>query len=337
MKKNIIIYALIFVSVSLIISCSAQKAYPKRIINISSTILTVTASINEEEMDILMNEITNEINRTDFILNPYNEESEISIVNKKSKEGIKEIAISDELADIFAIGLKYSAQNPSFDISVRPLIELWGFGVKENQTVPKKEEIEKALKNIGYKNVSIKTNENGSKSLILLKPLTFDFGSYGKGYILTKLINIFKSKNIKNYLIDYGGDDYAYGVNPKGKPWIIAVRNPREGEIEGRYLTVIETTNAAIVTSGDYERYFMEDGKRYCHIIDAVTGYPSLSAVSTTIVTTNSADADAMSTMAFLMGTNFFTNESFIYKDSYMVIENEKNEYELFNITNNLN
>ena len=107
------------------------------------------------------------------------------------------------------------------------MIELWGFGVKENQTVPLKQDIDNALANIDYSAASIITNEDNKKILKLSKPLTFDFGSYGKGYIIEKLKNVFAEYGIKNYLIDYGGDTYANGVNSKGKPWVIAIRNPR--------------------------------------------------------------------------------------------------------------
>lgn len=334
MRIIIIVSTIVLVAAVAFLSCSKQGRYLKMTINTSSTILTLTAPLDKEEFGVLINDITNEINRLDLILNPYNEKSEISVLNKKSLYGIREIPISEELNDIFTVGLKYSSIDPSFDISVRPLIELWGFGVKDNQTSPTKEEIEKALQRVGYSNASIKTNKNGDKVLVLSSPLTFDFGSYGKGYIISKMIDIFKSQNIDDYLIDFGGDTYAKGLNPKGQPWVIAVRNPR-GEAGTRgYLAIIRVTNDTIVTSGDYERYFVENGKRYHHIIDAKTGYPSYNAISATIVAESPTDADVLSTMAFLMGTNFFTNENFVYKESYIVTEDLEKELELHTFTN---
>lgn len=315
MRKKIYIFALIIaLALIIILSLYKRKNYTRKSISISDTILNITANTSEKKMNFLIEAVTNEINRIDDIINPYNQKSEISAINKKSLEGIKEIEISEEMARIFETGLKYSALNPSFDISVRPLIELWGFGIKENQTVPKREEINKALKSADYSKLNIITNEN--KILLKLeKSLTFDFGSYGKGYIITKLIDIFKENNIESYLIDYGGDTYANGVNSKGNPWVIAIRNPMGND----YLALINATNYSIVTSGDYERYFTENGKNYHHIIDAKTGYPSYNSVSATIVHTNSEEADALSTMAFLMGTNFFTNKAFKYKEAYIL------------------
>ena len=331
------IYAFIpIIATAIIIIISIYKNltkenYIRKTIIISDTILNITAQTSEKKMNSLVDLITNEINRIDNIINPYNQKSEIAIINKKSLEGIKEIEISKELSRIFETGLKYSRLNPSFDISVRGLIELWGFGIKENQTVPSQSEINEALKNIDYSKLSIITNED-KIFLKLEKNLTFDFGAYGKGYIITKLIEIFKSENIENYLIDYGGDTYANGVNRKDESWVIAIRNPIENTEENseKYLALIKSTNYAIVTSGDYERYFTENGTNYHHIIDAKTGYPSYNSISATIVHTNSEEADALSTIAFLMGTNFFTNENFKYKEAYILTP----ENELFIFTN---
>ena len=336
-KKFYALIPIIAIALIIIISIykktkeSSEENYIRKTIIISDTILNITAKISEKKMNSLTDLITNEINRIDNIINPYNQESEIAIVNKKSLEGIKEIEISKELSRIFETGLKYSRLNPSFDISVRGLIELWGFGIKENQTVPTAKEINEALENIDYSKLNIITNED-KIFLKLEKKLTFDFGAYGKGYIITKLIEIFKNENIENYLIDYGGDTYANGVNRKGEAWVIAIRNPIENSEENseKYLALIKSTNYAIVTSGDYERYFTENGTNYHHIIDAKTGYPSYNSISATIVHTNSEEADALSTIAFLMGTNFFTNENFKYKEAYILTP----ENELFIFTN---
>ena len=336
-KKFYALIPIIAIALIIIISIykktkeSTEENYIRKTIIISDTILNITAEISEKKMNSLTDLITNEINRIDNIINPYNQKSEIAIVNKKSLEGIKEIEISKELSRIFETGLKYSRLNPSFDITVRGLIELWGFGIKENQTVPTAKEINEALENIDYSKLNIITNED-KIFLKLEKSLTFDFGAYGKGYIITKLIEIFKNENIENFLIDYGGDTYANGVNRKGEAWVIAIRNPIENleENSEKYLALIKSTNYAIVTSGDYERYFTENGTNYHHIIDAKTGYPSYNSISATIVHTNSEEADALSTIAFLMGTNFFTNENFKYKETYILTP----ENELFIFTN---
>ena len=330
MKKKIY-FAIPIISVALIMAVSfymSREKYIRTTIVISDTILNITAQTSQKGMEKLVGDITNEINRIDNILNPYNTSSEIGNINRASLNGKTEIEISDEMAHIINTGLRYSILTPSFDISIRPLIELWGFGVKENQTVPLQSDIDNALNNIDSSALSIITNEDNKKILKLSKPLTFDFGSYGKGYIIEKLKTVFETNGIVNYLIDYGGDTYANGLNSKGKPWVIAIRNPRN-DADG-YLGLLETTNCTIVTSGDYERYFTQDGTNYHHIIDAAIGYPTYNSISATIVHTNAEEADALSTTAFLMGTNFFTNEAFKYKEAYIVTP----QGELYIVTN---
>lgn len=301
---------------------------------ISSTILNITAQTSESIFNETVQEIIKEIERIDFILNPYNKKSEIALVNKESINGKTNIIISKELYELLRFGKKYSEYSGGeFDITVRLLIELWGFGIKENQTAPKKIEIENAIKNTGVKYIDFKENTDKTISLILKQPVQFDLGSYGKGYILSKMIDIFKNKKIENFLIDYGGDTYSLGVNPKGNPWTIAIRKPRE-TMEEQYLMIIKTTNAAIVTSGDYERFFTENGVNYHHIINAKTGMPSDNAISSTIVTDNPADADALSTLAFLLGKDFFTNKNLNYKEAYIVAEDKNKNIKIYSHTN---
>jgi thiamine biosynthesis lipoprotein len=280
--------------------------------------------------------MTNQIDRIDLIINPYNEKSEISFVNSNSMIGQTNIAISDELAYLLNIGFAYAKDSDYvFDIGIRRLIELWGFGFTNDQKVPSSIEIKNVLDNYsGSINASISTNNNGTKYLNLKKPIAFDLGSYGKGYILSRLVDIFHSNGIKDFLIDFGGDTYAYGLNSKGKPWVVAIRFPRS-ESDSDYLSILKTTNASIVTSGDYERFFMEDGKRYHHIIDGVTGYPSKNAISSTIVSSNPTDADALSTVLFLLGTNFFSYENLNYTESYLAIEDYESNMTIFSTTNN--
>ena len=320
MKLKIYMATIVVLLIIAIILYNKKEKYITKTVLISDTILNIKAQTTERNMEKLINAITNEINRIDFIINPYNKESEISILNKKSLEGETQIKVSKELASIISTGLKYSKLADGYDISIRPLIELWGFGVKTNQTVPSKEEIDNALLNINYTKAMLYTNDNDDIYINLSSPLAFDFGASGKGYIIDKIKNIFNKFDIKNYLIDYGGDTYANGVNQKGNPWVIAIRNPRNDE-DG-FLGLIQSTNTTIVTSGDYERFFIENNTNYHHIINSITGYPSTNAISATIVHTNAEDADSLSTIAFLLGTNFFNNTNFIYKEAYIVDEN---------------
>ncbi len=311
-----------------------RESYIDSEIFISDTFLTITASTTAKKYKMLTNDIIKEIERNDNILNPYNVKSEISKINKLSLEGNTNIAISKEIADLFSIGIEYSEHTEGrYDIALRELIELWGFGTRE-PSVPNDNDIKNVLKNTGSHDVSIITN-NDEYYLQVNRKVSFDLGSYGKGYILEKVKDILSIYDIENYLLNYGGDIILNGISKKNNPWVIAVKNPRDAYEQNQL--IIQSTNASIITSGDYERYFMKNDKRYHHILDATTGYPTYNSISVTIVADNPTEADILSTAAFILGTNFF-NENifknvFNYKQAYIITEtnNELFIYEQIN------
>ena len=132
--------------------------------------------------------------------------------------------------------------------------------------------------------------------------MKIDLGGIVKGYAADETKRILNKSGIKNAIIDFGGNIYACGNNPSGEPWKIGIQNPFE--LSRKYMGIINATDSTIVISGDYERYFEFEGKRYHHIIDSKTGYPSeneLSAVC--VIAKDSIDADALSTALFVLGT----------------------------------
>ena len=229
--KNITI---IFLSLSVIAvsvlfyNNKIKEKYLTHTIYSSTTILNITAETGQKNFEKTIIAVTNEINLIDHILNPYNEKSEIAILNEKSREGETEIPLSDTLSFLFEKGFMYAKLSDyHFDISVGSLMDIWGIDANNsNQTVPSKNDINHALNETsGSIYASIRTNNDKTHTLLLEKPLKFDLGSFGKGFILSRLVEIFKSNNIENFLIDFGGDTYAHGLNPKKKPWVIAIKN----------------------------------------------------------------------------------------------------------------
>ncbi len=180
----------------------------------------------------------------------------------------------------------------AFDITVFPLLDLWGF-FGETPAVPDREKIDELLKSVDYRHLAITAGT-------LVKGdahVKIDLGGIAKGYAIGEAVAVLKKAGITSALVDAGGDIYALGTN-KGKPWKIGIRNPRgEGTVG-----VLELTDCAVVTSGDYERYFEKDGKRYHHILDPKTGYSAEGITSVTVVTNNPVLADAWSTALFVMG-----------------------------------
>jgi len=224
-------------------------------------------------------------------------DKKFNVLNPKSplyKFNKKNIPVTDkEIISLVRIALKISRKSKgAFDITVHPLIDLWGF-YTDYPHLPKKEEIKKYLKNVGYKNVTIK----GGKLVKLNKGTEIDLGGIAKGYAVAQGIEVLKKSGIESALVDAGGDVYALG-QLNGKPWRVAIRNPRGEGVIG----VLEVSDMAIVTSGDYERFFEKDGVRYHHILDPETGYPSKGIISATVISSDPVLADAWSTALFIMG-----------------------------------
>ena len=184
--------------------------------------------------------------------------------------------------------------NGAFDITVYPLMELWGFTTK-NYRVPESSEIAEALKGVSYTNVSV----NGQQ-VALTGGSSIDLGGIAKGYTSSRVIQIMKDCGIEHAIVNLGGNVQVLGTKTDGSDWRVAIQNPAS---ENSYLGILSTADKAVITSGGYERYFEQDGQVYHHIIDTQTGYPSDSDLtSVTIVYSDGTTADALSTALFAMG-----------------------------------
>jgi thiamine biosynthesis lipoprotein len=139
--------------------------------------------------------------------------------------------------------------------------------------------------------------ENG-KIKFAKRGMGIDLGGIAKGYAVDAAIRVLKEKNVESAMVNAGGDIYVLG-RKHGKPWRIGIRHPRRG---GEILGIVEVEDKAIVTSGDYERYFFSEGKRYHHILNPKTGYPANECQSVTIVAKKATIADGLATGVFVLG-----------------------------------
>ncbi|SHI34137.1 FAD:protein FMN transferase [Parasporobacterium paucivorans] len=221
------------------------------------------------------------------------ETSEISILNRD-----KILASpSPDTLDIINTALQYSAlTDGKFDITVAGLSQLWAF-TSDNPAVPGNEAIKEALKGVGSKYISINDG-----SVRLTNPATsIDLGALAKGYIADKLKEYLLSQNVKSAVIDLGGNVLLVGSKPDGSAYRIGIQKPFAKRNES--LAIVQGSDISIVSSGNYERYFYENGKLYHHILDTTTGYPvenNLSSV--TILSSSSLDGDCLSTSCFALG-----------------------------------
>lgn len=200
-----------------------------------------------------------------------------------------------EIISLIKVAQDVSEQSKgAFDITIQPLVELWGF-YGDSPALPAKEKIEDCLNNLGYKYLMVTEDEIKN-----LKPgIRIDLGGIAKGYSLGEAAKVLRSFGIDSALIDAGGDVYTMG-KIKGKNWKIGIRNPRGEGVIG----IVQTSDLTVVTSGDYERYFFEDSARYCHIIDSRTGYPAQDLISATVISQDPTLADAWATALFVLGTD---------------------------------
>jgi len=193
----------------------------------------------------------------------------------------------------------YEGTGTAFDPAIGPIIRLWGIGT-EYEAVPSQAEINAAL------NFSMLSRIYWFDEDALFfgrTGMSLDFGGIAKGYACDEAVRILREHGVEHALLDLGGDIYALGTRPDGNPWRIGLRSPLgDGEVIG----ILELSDIAVVTSGSYLRYFEQDGQRYHHIFDPLTGRPADSGLlSVTVIYENSALADAFSTAFFVRGLAF--------------------------------
>lgn len=227
----------------------------------------------------------------------YKKDSDVAKINYKAGREAQKIH-----ADTFSL-LKRSAEfselsGGAFDITIRPLTELWGFGKKQSY-VPAKDEIERALPLVNYRDLLL--DEEHCTAYLMKAGQSIDLGGIAKGYAADEVRRILLQHKISDALINLGGNIVAMGYREDGLPWRIGVQNPLSAR--GDYIGTLEASDKTIVTSGSNEQFFIRDGVRYHHIIDPRTGYPADSELlSVTVICSSSTDADGLTTGIFVSG-----------------------------------
>jgi len=239
-----------------------------------------------------------EMRRLDALFDPYSEASEIAAINRNA--GGASVKVSPETLDVMEKALEYARRTKgAFDITILPLIRLWGFG--GTPRVPERSEIERARTLVDYTKVEV--NREAGTVRLAERGMGIDLGAIAKGYAVDRAVAVLRSYGVTSALIDAGGNIYGLGGKPLGlgrsAPWRVGIQHPRRRQ---EHLARTDVVNGTVVTSGDYQRYFETGGVRYHHILDPATGYPARGLSSVTIIGTSSTDADALSTSVFVLG-----------------------------------
>jgi len=225
------------------------------------------------------------------------ETSEIIALNKAS--GISEVNISSDTFEVLERGKYYSELTDGrFDITVGSIVKLWNIGT-DYAAVPAPDILDQKRRLIDYRKLQLDRSKLTAK--LDQKNMQVDLGAIAKGYAADEVAKILKENGVQHAIINLGGNVLTLGGNLEDKPWKIGIQNPFNQR--GEYLGIISVQDETIVTSGTYERYFEQDGKKYHHILDPMTGYPVENDIaSVSIITKKSIDGDGNSTSVLLLG-----------------------------------
>ena len=311
-----------------------EKMYKEsRIVMDTFCTITVVSPSRKEAKEAIEAGFT-EIKRLEQLLNFFSGDSEVTALNRAS--GRELVKVSRDTLYVIKKAVEIANYTDgAFDPTIGPLMRLWGFSNQNpNPSIPLEDKIKGALRFVDYK--KIKINDMGSQIFLEEKDMEIDLGGIAKGYAADRAIEAIKAKGIKAALVAIAGDIKTFGLKPDLQPWKIGIQNPRpktgkdedrippsppfakggiggitakvmtrrggEGGLSEDIFASLYIKDKAISTSGDYQRFFIENGKRYHHILNPGTGYPAAGVISVSIIAPEGYMADGLSTGIFVLG-----------------------------------
>ncbi|WP_439108016.1 FAD:protein FMN transferase [Congregibacter sp.] len=251
--------------------------------------------VSAEELQTLIETELLAINQT---LSTYIPESEISLLNSSPDES--SVLLSSRFSTVLDAALSVGGlTDGAYDVTVRPLVELWGFGARTREPVPPTEaQIQAAMVFVGAHRLSW-----NAEASTLSRPagVEVDLSSIAKGYAVDQLSDMLAARGVVDSLVEIGGELRARGQRPEGGLWRLAVESPDPSQ--SRFIEALAVSDAAVATSGDYRNYFEYEGRRYSHLVDPRSGYPvAHELVSVTVVHRECMTADALATALLVLG-----------------------------------
>jgi thiamine biosynthesis lipoprotein len=295
MGRKVLLTLLALVAVGLAAGCILQyrtnqknRSCTKQLFAMD-TVMSFTAYGRncEEAVDAAMKEVQ----RLDDLLSTGNETSEISQINESGSG-----SMSEDTAVILSRAMEvYDSTGGLFDVTIYPVMKLWGFTDQQYQ-VPTEEELKEVLSLVDASKIRIEGDE-----VTLQAGQQIDLGGIAKGYTSAVVMEVFREYGISSGIVSLGGNVQVLNRKTDGSCWRIGIRDPQSET--GDILATVEVENEAVITSGGYERYFEQDGNTYIHIIDPRTGYPAEGDLaSVTVISEDGMLADALSTSLYIMG-----------------------------------
>ncbi|WP_262911065.1 FAD:protein FMN transferase [Gillisia lutea] len=291
MKRFLISFFLIFLSGQIF----SQEIH-KRTIKLMGSRFDITVVADdtlqaEKDIDLAIAEIT----RIEKLISSWDSNSQTSEINRNA--GIKAVKVDKELFELIqcAMGIA-KLTDGAFDISYASMDKIWKFDGSMTE-MPSPSEISRSVDKVGYQNIIL---DNNNHSVYLKLPgMKIGFGAIGKGYAADKAKQLLIENNVAAGIINASGDMNTWGKQPDGSDWKVALTNPFNKD---KAFALLPLNEAAVVTSGDYEKYVNFNGKRYAHIINPKTGYPATGIISVTVFAPKAELADALATSVFVMG-----------------------------------
>jgi len=283
---------LLIVGTILIIRQQQNMPYQKYSDFVFGTTFTVTYQCDSD----MNKSIKAELMKVDYSLSPFNEQSIITAINNN-----QDVLPDQMFMDVFQLAMEVSREtNGAFDITVAPLVNAWGFGFKNGEK-PTPHQVDSLRQIIGYQKVSVVDGKIRKQDPRIM----LDCSAIAKGYGTDIVARFLRSRGVKNYMVEVGGEIVTSGVNPDRLPWRVGVIKPNDDSLNVSHeiQTVLNVTDIAMATSGNYRRFYYKDGKKFAHTVDPKTGYPvQHNILSATVLAKTCAQADAYATSFMVMG-----------------------------------
>jgi thiamine biosynthesis lipoprotein len=239
-----------------------------------------------------------EFTRLEKLMSTWIPDSDIVRVNQMA--GVQPVQVSADVRDALRTARQISEwTDGKFDVTFGALSGLWKFDHDQDNVVPDMREVRRRLPLIDYRAIQI--DEVAGTVFLARKGMSIHLGGIGKGYAIDRGANILRKRGVRDFMIQDGGDIYVGGLKD-GRPWRLGIQDPRGAA--NHIFAELDLSDGTFSTSGDYERFFVKDGRRYHHILDPSTGEPARGARSVTIVANRGVIADGLSTGVFLLGAD---------------------------------
>lgn len=285
---------LVLLIVGTVLIIRHQRSMPYR--QVSDFVFGTTYKVIYQCDSDLNAEIHKELMKVDHSLSPFNKESVITAVNQN-----REVTLDPYFIDVFNQAMDVSRDTEgAFDITVAPLVNAWGFGFKHEQ-MPTQRQVDSLLQIIGYQKVKLvngKVHKQNPRMML-------DCSAIAKGFGVDMVARMLRSRDVQNFMVEVGGEIVTNGVNAQRLPWRVGVVKPTEDSLSmsNELQTILNVTDKAMASSGNYRNFYYKEGKRYAHTIDPHTGYPvQHSLLSATVLANNCTVADAYATSFMVMG-----------------------------------